>query len=312
MDFLRNARGMAWQMGRARRELDATQCGRCVNNPARRPLPAIPFQCRISIPLKFTVPVAEQFRAAAIARFSKMVGNQTSSFALTGHDKPVDANGDHQHAFFLPLGTNSHHPDSLNELHVWCPYGFTQAEVEALMRVRRLDWGGGRYPVRPVLMALANDAPEGCPIATGQRSARRWRARTPFVPPRYFYRRNLHGAQFKGKDAPEQQLAQCLRQSGIDTPGEIRRLTLNGDAQKSLPPLAAWEIVRAPENQHGSSADSVVTPVHLPADSTTKSERVRRVGLFFEVIFDAPVTFRVPALGNSCHFGLGLFAPVCE
>lgn len=40
--------------------------------------------------------------------------------------------------------------------------------------------------------------------------------------------------------------------------------------------------------------------------------RGRRIGLFFELAFDAPVTFCVPALGHSCHFGLGLFVSVLD
>jgi hypothetical protein len=64
------------------------------------------LQCRIPIPLRFTVPLAEQFRAAAIWHFSKIAGNGTSSFALSGHDKPADVQGEHQHAFYLPLGLN--------------------------------------------------------------------------------------------------------------------------------------------------------------------------------------------------------------
>jgi hypothetical protein len=79
--------------------------------------------------------------------------------------------------------------NGLRYLHIWCPYGFTQPEIETLMRVQRLDWGSGRYPVRPVLIALSKDAPADAPFSTGQKAARIWRSATPFVPPRYFFRR---------------------------------------------------------------------------------------------------------------------------
>jgi hypothetical protein len=197
----------------------------------------------------------------------------------------------------------------LEELHVWCPYGFTQLEVEGLMCVQRLDWGGGKYPVRPVLMAIGNAVPEGCPVSTGQASSGVWRSSTPFVPPRYFYRGNLLGAKLKVKDAPEQQLAQCLKHAGIVVPGEIRRLTLNGSAQQSIPPLSAWNIIRTPEGEDEYSAGSVLTAVHIPADPV-QQERVRRIGLFFEIAFDAPMALSLPALGHSSHFGLGQFVPV--
>jgi CRISPR-associated protein Csb2 len=157
-------------------------------------------------------------------------------------------------------------------------------------------------------MAIGNSVPEDCPISTGQFSSRVWRSRTPFVPPRYFYRGNLHGAKLKMKDTPEQQLAQCLRLAGIERVGEIRRLTLNGTAQQSIPPLSDWDIVRAPEDEEESRNGSVVTAVHLP-ENPVHAEKARRIGLFFEIAFEAPVSFRVPALGHSCHFGLGQFVP---
>ena len=265
------------------------------------------LQCRIPVPLKFTVPLAEQFRKSALAHYRRANGGGIS-FALSGHNRPEDVEGEHQHAFYLPLGTNGARSDSLNELHLWCPYGFTQAEVEALMRVHRLDWGSGKYPVKPVLMAIGNTVPDDCQISIGQISSRIWRSRTPFVPPRYFYRGNLHGAKLKAKDAPEQQLALCLRQAGIDTTGEICRLTPNGQAQRSIPPVSDWDIVRAPEGEEEFPTEGVVTAVHVPSASA-KTEKTRRIGLFFELTFDAPVTFPMPALGHSCHYGLGLFVP---
>lgn len=269
------------------------------------------LQCRISIPLRFTVPLAEQFRMAAIRHFSNMAGNGASSFALSGHDKPEDVEGEHQHAFYLPLGPSSRQERLLEELHVWCPYGFTQREIEALMRVERLDWGNGKYPVRPVLMAISNSVPEGCSVSTGQVSSGVWRSRTPFVPPRYFYRGNLHGAKLKLNDAPEHQLAQCLKRAGINVCGEIRRLTLNGAAQQFIPPSSDWDIVRTPEGDADSTAGSVVTNVHVPTNSVHQ-EKVRRIGLFFEIAFDVPVVFSLPALGHSAHFGLGQFVPAEE
>lgn len=268
------------------------------------------LQCRVPIPLKFTVPLAEQFRKKGLTHFGS-TNNGAISFALSGHNKPKDAEGDHQHAFYLPLGANDDRSGLLSELHVWCPYGFTQAEIEALMRVERLDWGGGKYPIRPVLLAINNTVPEGCPISTGQLSGRTWRSQTPFVPPRYFYRGNLHGAKLKTKDTPEHQLVQCLRQAGIETAVEIHRMTLKREAQKSIPPLSDWEIVRTPEGDDEPLDGSVLTDVHVPPGST-KRDKSRRIGLFFELTFDSPATFRMPALGHSSHFGLGLFVPVAN
>lgn len=265
------------------------------------------LQCRIPVPLKFTVPLAEQFRKNALVHYGR-ANDGAISFALSGHNRPEDVEGEHQHAFYLPLGADRARLDMLNELHVWCPYGFTQAEIEAMMRVHRLDWGSGKYAAKPVLMAIGSTVPHDCLLSVGQMTSRIWRSRTPFVPPRYFYRGNLHGAKLKAKDAPEQQLVQCLRQTGIDATGEIRRLTPNGQAQQSIPPVSDWAIVRAPEGDEEFSTEGVVTAVHVPSAST-KTEKARRIGFFFELTFDAPVAFPMPALGHSCHYGLGLFVP---
>ncbi|MFN0315107.1 MAG: type I-U CRISPR-associated protein Csb2 [Burkholderiales bacterium] len=265
------------------------------------------LQCRIPVPLKFTVPLAEQFRRSALAQYGR-ANDGVISFALSGHERPEDVEGEHQHAFYLPLGADPARLDCLKELHVWCPYGFTQSEVQALMRVQRMDWGSGKFPVKPVLLSVGNTVPQDSPIAVGQISSRVWRSRSPFVPPRYFYRGNLHGAKLKTKDSPEQQLAQCLRQAGMDTTGEIHRLTPDGKSQRSILPASAWDIVRAPEGEEKFSTDRVVTMVHVPSASG-KAEKTRRIGLYFELTFDAPVAFPMPALGHSCHFGLGLFTP---
>ncbi len=283
-----------------------------VSSPATRIARYLRFslQCRVPVALKFTVPLAEQFRYEALKHFGR-VNNNAPSFALSGHGRPEDVEGEHQHAFYLPLGSNKNNPDLLDELHVWCPYGFTQTEIEALMRVHRLDWGSGKYPIRPVMLAIGNTVPDGSPISIGQICSRAWQSRTPFVPPRYFYRGNLHGAKLKVKDAPEQQLAKCLGQAGIAVPCDIRRLTPNGLAQRCIPPIAEWDIVRTPEGEEESASGGIVTAVHIPAKSP-KREKVRRIGLFFELTFDTAVIFPMPALGHSNHFGLGLFVAVMQ
>ena len=268
------------------------------------------LQCRIPIPLKFTVPLAEAFRESALRAFG-CANKNAKSFALSGHEPPMDVKGEHQHAFYLPVASRPSSDALLDEMHVWCPYGFTQAEVEALMRVQRLHWGAGNHPIRPVMLAIDNTVPDGSPISIGQICSRVWQSRTPFVPPRYFYRGNLHGAKLKVKDAPEQQLAKCLGQAGIAVPCDIRRLTPNGLAQRSIPPMAEWDIVRTPEGEEESASGGAVTAVHIPAKSP-KREKVRRIGLFFELTFDTAVTFPMPALGHSNHFGLGLFVAVMQ
>lgn len=126
------------------------------------------LQCRIPIPTKHTVSIAEMFRDAAIRL------HRLPPFALSGHDRPDRAQGEHVHAFYLP------HPDATGEalstLRVWCIHGFTQEEVNALMSVGALRWAGGRFPARPVLLQLQRVLPP-------PGKARVWRSVTPSVPP---------------------------------------------------------------------------------------------------------------------------------
>jgi CRISPR-associated protein Csb2 len=275
------------------------------------------LQCRVPIPLKFAVPLSEKFRAAANFHLCKTHGDGTPSFALFGHEKPVDVTSDHQHAFYLPMSRRSADKDDpenredqdrfLRYLHIWCPYGFTQAEVEILMRVQRLDWGSGRYPLRPVLVALSKDPPPDIPFSTGRTAARLWRSVTPFVPPRYFYRGSGTKVKAKERDRPELQLAECLKAAGVTTPGEIRRHPLADGAMQGDKPL--WDVVRAEIGEQSASGSPLVTvPTHRNGSSGRRGME-QRIGLFLEIEFEQPVALPFPALGHSCHFGLGVFIP---
>lgn len=276
------------------------------------------LECRVPIPPKFIVPLSERFRAVANFSLCKTYGDGTPSFALFGHERPPDATGDHQHAFYLPMTIRSATDDSpadpeksLRYLHIWCPYGFTQAEVEILMRVSRLDWGSGRYPVRPVLTALSKAPPDDVPFATGKTSSKVWRSASPFVPPRYFYRREGRRVTLKEKDRPERQLIECLRAAGVSSGGQVWRQGGTTSAPcrlEAMPPLPNWEVVRAPGGDENAPPNAVAVAVHQNTSSGGRRLQ-RRVGMFFEIGFDEPVSLPVPALGHSSHFGLGLFVP---
>ena len=281
------------------------------SNPAPRVAHYLRFslQCRIPVPVKFTVPLAERFRAAAIARFTRAHPGM-SSFSLSGHDLPADAKGAHQGAFYLPGGRDGDPTGTLTDLHVWSHYGFTQDEVDALLGVKTLQWGSGKYGIRLAATCIAKDIPAESPIVAGKISAKTWRSQTPFIPPRFFYRGNLHKAKLKVSDAPEQQLIECLHRAGVTTPGTICRVALDGEPQRSNPPGSAWEIVRAPEGDEAGWSDAVAVAVReRPSGNDQRARHGRRIGFFFEITFEQPVALPFPALGHSAHFGLGLFVP---
>jgi len=278
------------------------------------------LQCRVPVQPKFTVPLAEQFRAAANSHFSKEFGDGQPSFALFGHpkDRPKDAVGEHQHAFYLPtrsFGSNEEpgQPGMITDLHVWCPYGFTRAETQILLRIQRLMWKDGRYPVRPVLTAMSMEPPAEVPLATGCVKSRIWRSETPFVPPRHFYRGDRSKPKMRELDSPERQLIECLRQAGVNTPGEVRRLSLSEmqpEPMESLPPTPLWSIVRAPGGEETPIADAVTSPTHTNGSNAGHTWNQQRIGFFMEIRFGSEVALSMPAFGHSNHFGLGLFVPV--
>jgi len=267
------------------------------------------LQCRVPLLPKFIVPLSEKFRDVANHHLCKVHGDGMASFALFGHakDRPADVVGDHQHAFYLPMSVRDGSNGALSELHIWCPYGFTESEIEMLLRVNRLDWGSGKYPVRPVLTAMAKEPPADAPFSTGKTASRLWRSASPFVPPRYFYRGGRGSRTLKVKDQPEYQLIECLKAAGVTAPGEIRRLSPPG--RNPQDGQAQWDIVRTPESEDSIVNNTATVSVHRPGSSGTR-EKERRVGLFFEIEFAEPVSLPIPALGHSCHFGLGLFIPI--
>ena len=277
------------------------------------------LQCRVPVQPKFTVPLAEQFRAAANSHFCKEFGDGQSSFALFGHpkDRPKDAVEEHQHAFYLPTRSfgddeNLDETGQITNLHVWCPYGFTRAETQILLRVQRLMWKDGRYPVRPVLTAMSMEPPIGVPLATGTVKSRIWRSETPFVPPRHFYRGDRSKPKMRESDSPERQLIGCLRQAGITTSGEVRRLALSEmrrEPIESLPPMPLWSIVRAPSGEETPFADAVTSPTHTNGSDVGRTGNQQRIGFFMEIRFESEVALSMPAFGHSNHFGLGLFVP---
>lgn len=228
------------------------------------------LQCRIPIPVKHVVSIAELFRRSAIRRHGE------PSFALSGLDRSESIVGDHKHAFYLASSQPNSDEKSLTRLIIWCQHGFTQREVNALMSVEMLPWAGGRFPARPVLLHMSLELPQVEP-------GKRWKSLTPFVALRNRHlKRNSEGL-VRDQDTPEGQLQRCLEMSGLT--------------------VACTSIKKSEDAAPGW----VVCKVHLPPSARDGSESDHRIGLFFELEFAEPVCLPLPAFGHSCHFGLGQF-----
>lgn len=273
------------------------------------------LQCRVPIPQRFTVDIAEKFRAAANSRIPQGV----KSFALLGkqEDRPEGVVGQHRHAFFLPTAEDSNLPGLLTDVHIWCPMGFTRAEVDLFLKVRRLGWRDHRYPANPVLVAMAMQPPADTAISTPhrQKPSRTWRSATPFVPALHFYTGSKDKPRFKVAATPEKQIVDAVRTSGVTTACTVHRLRFSNQRphglarSESLTPQLAWDIVRAPAETDIFNG-GVETKTHRNGSDERDRGLHHRIGFMLELEFDEPVILPQPAFGHSCHFGLGLFQPM--
>ncbi len=281
------------------------------------------LQCRVPIATKFTVTLAELFRAAANHHLCKVHGNGAQSPALLGKNAHGPLEG-HQHAFFLPMAQDDSQPGMLTDLHLWCPMGLTRAEVDVLLRIRQLSWGKGRFPVNPVLIAMSNEPPPDTKLATGDGAtqplrSRVWQSATPFIPPGHFFRGDKSNPKVKANATPEMQLAKALSEAGATTPVMIHRLpafqhsALPTTNTAGIPLMPAWDIVRAPEGDDISVLpfdQAIEVAAHQNSSGANNKAHHRRIGFFMQLTFDEPVTLPMPAFGHSSHFGLGLFVPI--
>ncbi|WP_081444862.1 type I-G CRISPR-associated protein Csb2 [Blastopirellula marina] len=227
------------------------------------------LQCRIPVPVKHTVSIAEMFRESAIRN------HRSPSFALSGHDRPDDVDGNHIHAFYLPQPDPSR--QHLIKLRVQSIYGFTQREVNAMMSVGALRWAGGRFPARPVLLRLEREIPKIEPATV-------WQSLTPFVPPRHWYRKKIAEARVRDSDSPERQFRVSLGEAGVETSDVV---ITRFEFEQST-----WDVCK----------------VHLPKHiRDANAEPDRRIGIFLRASFPRPVILPFPVLGHSSHFGLGQF-----
>ena len=146
----------------------------------------------------------------------------------------------------------------LTDLHLWCPMGLTRAEVDVLLRIRKLSWGKGRFPVNPVLIAMSSEPPAEVPLAVGTdvskpMTSRVWHSATPFIPPGHFFRGDKSKPKAKANATPELQLAKALSEAGLTTPVLIQRMSAfqHSSSPKTAMdeevPMPAWDIVLAPE-----------------------------------------------------------------
>jgi CRISPR-associated protein Csb2 len=226
-----------------------------------------------------TLRMAELVRQSAMSQYGRANG-RTASPILSGKGPDGAPLAGHQHAFYLPTDENG--DGRIDHVTVWAPAGLGEREMDALMRVRSLNPGGGRPEIRLAFLAhgSAEDFRDSVPIFW---KAREWRSATPFVLNRHM---KLRGAE-------EKRL--------VDGPADQVRRELD-----RRPPMGAFVEDVAFAGALKTQGWRTVYPLEF--------YQWRRGGARGGGAFNFLLRFREPVagpitLGYGCHFGLGLFTP---
>ena len=204
--------------------------------------------------------------------------------------KTADGNSlkDHQHAFFgLYVDPMTQKP---TRLLVWRKQEFTQDEYGAILRAAEFPVSlshskeGKSDPWAVNLIPLDSAVPRP-PAFREEEPARVWKTRTPFVPPRHVFGRR---GKPKSGQSVEEQIVDELKNQQLPT-----ACTPTVCKHESGEPKTKWVKVHRPFREKNDEG-----PTNL-------DKRGYEVLLEFADPVVGPI-----ALGNSCHFGLGLFVPV--
>lgn len=247
----------------------------CAKPPETRPdvrVAEIRFRLsrRIPIPLQSLVAVGRAFHDAAAARHRALAA--TDSLSLTGREADGSIARGHRHAYYLPhLSTRL----AIETLIVRIPTGhLTREELDALLGVQRIWVDGSPYPITVV--------PEETLTECGHSvAAMRWVSVTPFVPP-------LRMRPRRARTDVEEQVVACVERLGVGHPASVQRIAGPGGIGSVTTLLA---------HEYGNKTTG---------PTGTQWTFTRRLGFWFELVFDQPVILSAP-MGADSHFGAGQF-----
>jgi CRISPR-associated protein Csb2 len=250
---------------------------------------------RVFPPLGRWVKVTDRFRGRVIRHLSAIAAPESQGHydLLTSEQKDElslicgkDGQGQplrgHRHAFFLLWPDENGLP---TRLIVWRSSPFTSDEVKALLAASEfpIAWDNGvpEWRVRLVPLPYEMPAPRGF-----LSESRIWESVTPFVPPSERHRFRKNGRERPGESV-DRLLTKLLLNENKPAPERVTVFKGNEDA--------GWINLHETRNRRILKADSRTPWV--------------RPGFRVRIEFPSPVTGPI-ILGDSCHFGLGLFAPI--
>jgi len=236
--------------------------------------------------------LADNLRKALMSLTAKE-NNGVPSITFSGKDEQGRPLRGHQHAFFIPLDDDE--DGRIDSIAIYAPKGFTDLDVVAMGRLRRLWQHGGRPGLLPVLLGIG--LPEdfigrnsSSMLTRAITKSHRWESRSPFVLVRYPKVRRNGQPKLRDDgtwiDGPEDQLKLEIRRQGLPEPVSIKWLKHAKLGGRNI----QWQSFAKRRTGGGGSFAGG--------------------GYGFEITFREEVAGPL-ALGYGCHFGLGQFSASC-
>lgn len=244
---------------------------------------------RVFPPLRLWVKLTERFRGRAVKNLALALRPESEGkyerldrearhrlALLCGKDEEGKPLVGHRHAYFLLWPDEDGNP---TRLIVWRGEPFEQEEIEALLKASEhpISWepAAPRWKARLVPLPFEMSPPSGL-----LGSARVWRSITPFVPPAERHRFRRNGRERKGETL-ERIVGKLVK--GRGSVGRIEKIS---------------------------------EPIWVNLHETRERRRARketgtpwmRPGYMLRIEFDEPLNGPL-IIGDSCHFGLGIFVP---
>jgi CRISPR-associated protein Csb2 len=223
--------------------------------------------------------LSQQIAGSLAAGYRSLTAEQRQQLALmAGKDGDGKSIQGHRHAFFILWADYNGLP---TRLIVWRrDQPFSQEEARSLLQASEnpISWetGAPDWSVRLVPLPISTPLPKGF-----RDEACVWVSATPFVPPSARHRFRENGRARPG-ETPERAARRLLRASGLPDP-------INVSVQ---PNRVQWFHLHETREFRRAKRE-LRTPLVRP-------------GFDIRLEFDGPVRGPI-MLGDSCHFGLGLF-----
>lgn len=308
------------------RPLETTDLVRYALNTAASHRPVLPS-------LTDTLLIADRFRSAAMAVC------RIPSRALSGHEADGTPCKGYEHAFWWPFDEDN--DGFIDHVMVWAPGGFGPFEIDALRRLTRIRQRGGRPDllVSPTYVGKVAGYKPWTDLTNTFVSA------TPYFCPLHLANRRSG----RGRLRPiTKVILDGLRQQGVVEEGiEISEIVFDHVNQDVGGRATRHSGQHAPASRNSQAGSSSLPVSHLGLDQfqgahlkdpdtgfpfglsvglrveggtrfihtlnfcrRRRNRQLNGQGRMLMIRFPTPRESRPFALGEQCHFGLGLFVPV--